>query len=100
MQKLITLIVDSVTELAKATACLKDMTRIDLIQLSVVHVHRLESEADQVYRSALAELFSPEHVAPAVDLVRDKDILETLENAADMCHHAMTTIRAVVVKNL
>lgn len=100
MRRLVTLICESITELAKAVSHLKDMSRLDLIQLGVAQVRRLENDADFVYRSALAEMFAPGSKLEAAVLVRDKDLLESLEIAADTCHHAMTTIRAVVVKNL
>jgi predicted phosphate transport protein (TIGR00153 family) len=59
-------------------------------------VHALENEADAVYRAAIAALFAD--VLPA-DLVRQKDMLFSLEQGVDQCEDAMDVIRSVVVKN-
>ena len=60
-------------------------------------IHELETEADGVYRKAVAALFT-DHLSPA-DLVRQKDMLFALEGAIDQCEDAMDVIRSVVVKN-
>lgn len=62
-----------------------------------IKVHELESEADNVYRKAVAELFTVG--LPPADLVRQKDMLFALEGAIDQCEDAMDVIRSVVVKN-
>jgi uncharacterized protein len=59
-------------------------------------VHALENEADAVHRAAIAALFAD--VLPA-DLVRQKDMLFSLEQGVDQCEDAMDVIRSVVVKN-
>ncbi|MCO5167328.1 MAG: DUF47 family protein [Planctomycetes bacterium] len=100
MKQLVAHITTAITELSKAVACLKDMTRVDLIQLHLAHVNRLESEADAIYRSALGALFAGKEPIDAVTLVRNKDMLEVLENTVDVCAHAMTVIRTLVIKNL
>lgn len=100
MRQLVSHITEATTELSKAVACLKDMTRVDLIQLHLAHVNRLESEADAVYRKALGDLFQGKEPIDAVTLVRNKDLLEVLENTVDVCAHAMTVIRTLIIKNL
>lgn len=100
MRQLVSQIVEATTELSKAVACLKDLTRVDLIQLHLAHVNRLESEADAVYRKALGDLFQSKEPIDAVTLVRNKDLLEVLENTVDVCAHAMTVIRTLIIKNL
>jgi predicted phosphate transport protein (TIGR00153 family) len=60
-------------------------------------IHTLESEADSVYRRAVAALFI-DHLSPS-DLVRQKDMLFALEGGMDVCEDAMDVIRSVVVKN-
>ena len=62
-----------------------------------VAVHTLENEADVVYRGAVAELFS--NGIDARELVRQKDMLFSLETGVDQCEDAMDIIRSVVVKN-
>ena len=50
-----------------------------------------------VYRKAVAGLFSDD--TPAKELVRQKDMLFSLESGVDQCEDAMDVIRSVVVKN-
>ncbi len=60
-------------------------------------VHALENEADAVYRGAIEALFADD--ALPHDLVRQKDLLFSLEQGVDQCEDAMDVIRSVVVKN-
>ena len=60
-------------------------------------VHTLENEADAVYRRAIESLFSDG--MDARELVRQKDMLFSLEGGVDVCEDAMDVIRSVVVKN-
>jgi uncharacterized protein Yka (UPF0111/DUF47 family) len=60
-------------------------------------VHALENEADAVYRAAIAALFADG--LPAAELVRQRDMLFSLEEGVDQCEDAMDVIRSVVVKN-
>ena len=99
MQKLVKLIAQGVNELGKAVVVLKDMNRSEGLNELVNTVTRYEVEADGVFRAGVGELFARKDLSPVV-LVRDKDLLEILENSMDTIQHAMTTIRAVVMKNL
>jgi uncharacterized protein Yka (UPF0111/DUF47 family) len=47
-------------------------------------IHRLEGEADRIYRQALAELFA-EDATPAAELVKWKDLYDLLEQTIDKC---------------
>jgi predicted phosphate transport protein (TIGR00153 family) len=84
-------------ELAGAVGLLRRMGDPEAGHAVALAVHRLESEADGVYRKAVAALFLDD-LSPA-DLVRQKDMLFSLEAAIDQCEDAMDVIRSVVVKN-
>ena len=64
---------------------------------AITRIARPENEADLVYRTAIAALF--DDGVPAVELVRQKDMLFGLEEGVDQCEDAMDVIRSVVVKN-
>jgi hypothetical protein len=58
----------------------------------------LEKEGDQVYRNAVSALF----LDPAIDakaLLREKGVLEDLENAIDSCEDAAERLTNVSVKH-
>ena len=61
-----------------------------------IEVNRLENQADQVYRKLLAHLFSGEY--DALTVMKLREIVETLEAAADNFEHVANTIETIVVK--
>ena len=72
-------------------------TSHDKIEAVANRLKPIETEADAVYRAAIAALFSDG--AGPVELVRQKDMLFGLEEGVDQCDDAMDVIRSVVVKN-
>ncbi len=59
-------------------------------------IHRLENEADYVYRTALANLFKEKDV---MHVLKIKEIVETLEGACDKCEDIADVIDEIVVKS-
>ena len=60
-------------------------------------VQDLETEADNVYRSALKKLFTNEK--DPITLIKKKEILEMLEIASDMCQSTANVIIEILIKN-
>ncbi|HEU4942967.1 MAG TPA: DUF47 family protein [Gaiellaceae bacterium] len=81
--------------LAKALAELRGLRNAERY---LVEVKRLEDEADQILRGAIAGLFE-NHVDP-VEVIRWKDIFDALEDAIDACETAGDVVGNIVVKNL
>jgi predicted phosphate transport protein (TIGR00153 family) len=93
-QQLARLLWEATQELALAipqVRALKD------VREHIVEVHRLENEADQVVRGALASLFEG-GIDPMV-VIRWKDIFERLENAIDSTERAAYILEGIVIKN-
>jgi predicted phosphate transport protein (TIGR00153 family) len=67
------------------------------ISAHTVEVHRLENEADQLVRGAIASLFEG-RVDPMV-VIRWKDIFERLEDAIDSTERAAFVLEGIVIKN-
>lgn len=59
-------------------------------------VNRLENEADQLYRRTLARLFGGEY--DAMEVLKLKDILSSLEGAIDACEDVANTVEQIAVK--
>jgi uncharacterized protein len=97
MQRMVAITTKAVSELVLAVSNLRKFTNPDSIRNQTVAVHTLENEADMVYRKAIASLFSGD--LPSKELVRQKDMLFSLEAGVDQCEDAMDVIRSVVVKN-
>jgi uncharacterized protein len=62
----------------------------------LVEVHRLENEADQIVRAAVASLFVF-GIDPMI-VIRWKDIFETLEAAVDACETVANVLEGIVLK--
>ena len=97
MRAQVRLMVQAAKQLAAAGRLLRKFGNPEAGQAAGVAIHELESQADTVYRAAVAALFT-NNLSPA-DLVRQKDMLFALEGGIDLCEDAMDVIRSVVVKN-
>jgi uncharacterized protein len=66
-----------------------------------IQVNSLEEEADAVYRSLLGDLLAPPDSEPPADVLtvlKLKEIVETLEEAADAFETVATTVESIAVK--
>jgi uncharacterized protein len=62
-----------------------------------VEINRLENEADQVSRVAIARLF--DHEKNPITLIKIKELLEFLETATDKAEDVADVLETVVLKN-
>jgi len=97
MRELVRITECAAKEIAVAARLLRKFASPDVIKATTIAVHQLENDADAVYRKATAALFS-NGIAP-IELVRQKDMLFSLEECVDQCEDAMDVIRSVMVKN-
>jgi predicted phosphate transport protein (TIGR00153 family) len=89
------LILKSCQTLDKAVALLGG--KLEPIAEYCVEVNALENEADRVCREAISRLFDEEK--DPIQLIKWKEIYETLERATDKCEDAANILESVVVKN-
>ena len=97
MRELVRITAAAAAEVARAARLLRKFADPDSVKEPTLAVHSLENEADAIYRAAIAALFADG--VPPVELVRQKDMLFSLEEGVDQCEDAMDAIRSVVVKN-
>jgi uncharacterized protein Yka (UPF0111/DUF47 family) len=71
--------------------------RLEPIAEYCMEVNALENEADRVCREAISRLFDEEK--DPIQLIKWKEIYETLERATDKCEDAANILESVVVKN-
>jgi uncharacterized protein len=62
-----------------------------------IEINRLENDGDRIVRDAIAELFDGD--MKCTDIIKWKDIYETLEKAIDECEHVANTLETVILKN-
>jgi uncharacterized protein Yka (UPF0111/DUF47 family) len=80
--------------LARALTALNDKKSV---LEDCIEVNRLENQADAVERTALGELFASP--MDALTLVKQKEVLEILEQTTDICEDVADVIQNVAVKN-
>ena len=90
------IILQSCQAVDKAVAMLGKKTN-DQIFEACVDINALENEADRVSREAISRLFDEEK--DPIQLIKWKEIFETLEKATDKCEDAANILESVVVKN-
>ncbi|CAN5923561.1 DUF47 family protein [soil metagenome] len=97
MAKLMAVLVRCTDLLRTAMPKLRTHAYSDLME-DVKGIKSLEKEADQIYRDAVAALFRD----PAIDakmLLREKGVLEDLENAVDSCEELAERLTNLSVKH-
>lgn len=87
-------LVKIVESVSQALHHLRDFKRLEPYW---VDIHKLETEADRVYRRAIAQLFSGEH--KAMDVLRWKEIYEDVEQATDACERVANRLEAIFLKH-
>jgi predicted phosphate transport protein (TIGR00153 family) len=97
MKKLGELIEWCAKEVHVAVSNLRDLNNIVRIKEALVRINSLENHADDVFDSAIAELF--DHEKDPIRLIKIKGILGSLELATDKCEDVANSIESVIIKN-
>lgn len=90
------IILQSCVAVDKAVAMLGRQSNEHIFE-ACVEINALENEADRVSREAIGRLFDEEK--DPIQLIKWKEIYETLERATDKCEDAANILESVVVKN-
>jgi uncharacterized protein Yka (UPF0111/DUF47 family) len=69
----------------------------DRIMDRCIEIHRLENEADRIFRDAIGRLFREER--DPIRLIKIKEILESIERATDTCEDVANVLEGIIVKN-
>jgi len=92
-EQIAAVLVRTADEVAAALRALRDG---DDLGPHLVEVHRLENEADRIVRTAVASLFAG-GIDP-INVIRWKDIFETLEQAVDACETVANVLEGITLK--
>jgi hypothetical protein len=90
-------LVKATGSLVQAFALLNNLKRSEVILNHCIDVHTQENEGDRIHHHALAALFDS-RVDPA-EIIKWKDIYQTIETATDVCEDVANVLHTVVVKN-
>lgn len=94
IEELLRILVDATSRNVALIAGLRTLRDLSPI---IDEIERLESEADGVYRTVMAELFSGRH--NALDILRWKDVVEAIESAIDAVEDASDEVQSIAVKH-
>lgn len=97
IKKLSEIIENSVKEIHVAIISLKDMNHSVRVREAIVRINSLENHADDVFDTAVSDLFEKEH--DAIKIMKMKEILSNLETATDKCEDVANVIETILVKN-
>jgi len=81
---------------AEVTAALHELRNGMDLGRHLVEIHRLENEADQIGRAAVAQLFA--HGIDPMMVIRWKDIFQTLEESVDACERVANVLEGITLK--
>lgn len=91
------ILVEMSSELIVLFRLLKDIDKNEAeIAQRTLRVNQLESEADEVYRTVISDLFDGSH--EVMEIIQWKEIMETMETAADQAEKVGNIIKEVVMK--
>jgi uncharacterized protein len=96
MRAQVDVLVEAATQTEQAVKRLSRLRQEDL-EPYWVEINRLENEGDQLYRHAVADLFGGDH--RAMDVLKWKEVIETLEEALDGLENVANVIEAVTLKH-
>lgn len=87
-------LVKQVKELAAAISRLQDN---DHVVERCVEINRLENDGDRLFQAAIGTLFA--EVKDPIDVIKRKEIIESMERATDKAEDVSNVLESIVVKN-
>jgi len=87
-------LLNQVREIAAAVSRLQDN---DHVIERCVEINRLENDADRLFQSAIGRLF--QEVSDPIDVIKRKEIIDSMERATDKAEDVSNVLESIVVKN-
>ena len=84
-------------ELHKAIHELRNMKNVSKIKEACIRINSIENHADDIFDNSIARLFEEEK--NAVEIIKIKEILSSLETATDKCEDAANILESIIVKS-
>ena len=91
---LATILLQATGEIAGAV---KEMRRPPVVAKRAMEIKRLEEQADHIYHEAVGELFA--NATDAIEVMRWKEMYDTLERTIDACQYVGTVLQSISLKN-
>ncbi len=97
IQKLTDIIYKSSLEIQRGVKLITNTNRAVELQKVLNLINQYENEADTIFDHAIAELFEKEK--NAIELIKTKEVLVTLETATDKCEDVANILESIMIKN-
>ena len=90
-------LLDSCQAVQEAVRRLRQTPKLEGVLPLCVEINRLEDQADQIYREALAQLFKSG--LDPLTVIKWKEIYEFVESATDCCEDVADMVEVIVLEN-
>ncbi len=84
-------------EIRVAIKALQNMKHPEKITESCIRVNSIENQVDELYQSATSNMF--ENIKDAIELIKLKEIVMTMEKATDRTEDVSDVIKTIIIKN-
>jgi len=91
------IIVQATTEVERAMPQLRHRAQLKQMLERCVEINRLENVADEVFRSAMGELFAD--TTDITQIIKWREIYEHMESATDRCEDVANVLEGVALKH-
>jgi len=96
-KELVIIIIRGCEQVRIATNELHNLKKPGKISDACVKINELENVADDIYHQLLSELFETE--VNAIELIKNKEILESLEMATDAIEDVSDILKTIIIKS-
>jgi len=90
------LLVHGSEEIEKAIKELKNLKKPEKITNACIRINELENLGDDMYHSIISDLF--QHEKDAIELIKIKEVLQTLERACDRIEDVADVMKTIIIK--
>lgn len=97
MKMMSEVLLKQVVEIDTAIGDLRNMRNAQRVRDAIVRINSLENHADDIFDEAIARLFSEQD--NAMVLIKQKEVLSSLETATDKCEDVANVLESILVKN-
>lgn len=96
-KEMVAVLIRGCEQIKIATKELRNLKKPKKISDACVKINELENVADDIYHQLLSELFETEK--NAIELIKNKEILETLEMATDSVEDVSDVMKTIIIKS-
>jgi uncharacterized protein len=91
-----TVLANGANEIINATRELHNLKKPEKIIQACIRINDIENQADDLYHQVISDLF--ENETDAIELIKKKEVLQTLERAADRMEDVADVLKTIMIK--